>query len=259
MPGEFALDRRLIQVAGKDAEPFLQNLVTNDIGKLATGLVYSALLTPQGKFQADFFVVQQGENLLIDVREELSDALLNRLSLYKMRADIRLEFVDSQVSRGIGEAPAGAFADPRHSSLGWRLYGKNECDGSRVDWDSIRVAHCIPESCIELIPDSTYILEAGFDRLNGVDFTKGCYVGQEVTARMKHKTKLRKGFATIEIHGSVATDDPILANERQVGKIYTVSGNLAIAFLRFDRLGEFELRAGDARVSLLPSHIKTEN
>ena len=256
MPNKSANDRRLIRIEGDDAKPFLQNLITNDIGKLASGLIYSALLTPQGKFMADFFVVSLGGKLLIDVDEKLADSLMGRLSLYKMRADIRIEFVDIQVTRGIGEVPSGAFADPRHSSLGWRIYGASECDRDHVDWDAIRVVHCIPESCIELIPNSTFILEAGFDRLNGVDFNKGCYVGQEVTARMKHKTKLRKGLSTVEIQGSAETGEPILADGREVGRIYTVSGNLAIAYLRFDRLGASQLSTSAARVSLPPTFAR---
>lgn len=253
MPGEIDLDRRLIQIDGEDAKPFLQNLVTNNVEKLANGLVYSALLTPQGKFLADFFMVPFGRTLLLDVHEKLADRTLNRLSLYKMRANVQFEILSEQVCRGIVNPPPGAFADPRHPSLGWRVYGTAECGTDQADWNAIRVAHCIPESCTELIPDSTYILEAGFDRLNGVDFTKGCYVGQEVTARMRHKTKLRKGLATVEINGSARTGDPIWANGREVGKIFTISGKLAIAFLRFDRLGDLELSAGDARVSLLPT------
>ena len=253
MPGEIAKDRRLLQVDGKDAKPFLQNLITNDMSKLSNGLVYSALLTPQGKFVADFFVVPYKESLLLDVHEEMAEDIFSRLSLYRMRAAIKLEFIGAQVRRGLGAAPSGAYPDPRHSSLGWRSYGESEPGGEKIDWNEIRVASCIPESCIELIPGSTFILEAGFERLNGVDFAKGCYVGQEVTARMKHKAKLRKGLAKVEIRGSAKTGDPVLANGRQVGEIHTVSGNLAIAYLRFDQLKDFDLQAGDSFVSVLPN------
>ena len=103
------------------------------------------------------------------------------------------------VRRGTGPAPEGAHPDPRHPDLGWRLYG-DEAGDDGTDFEAIRVAHCIPETGIELTPD-TFILEVGFGRLNGVDFRKGCYVGQEVTARMKHKTELKKGLALVAVHG----------------------------------------------------------
>jgi folate-binding protein YgfZ len=102
--------------------------------------------------------------------------------------------------RGLGDTPDGAFADPRHPALGWRSYGGTG-GAPAIDWDAIRVAACVPETGIELIPNDSYILEMGFDRLHGVDHRKGCYVGQEVTARMKHKTELRKGLVTVTVAG----------------------------------------------------------
>jgi folate-binding protein YgfZ len=121
-----------------------------------------------------------------------------------------------------------------------------------VDWDVIRVAACIPETGIELIPDDSYILEAGFDRLSGVDHRKGCYVGQEVTARMKHKTELRKGLVPVGVEGAAPVGTPVLAGDREVGVLYTQAGGQGIAYLRFDRAGG-EMRAGDAKVTWNPA------
>ena len=104
-----------------------------------------------------------------------------------------------------------------------------------MDWDALRVEHLIPASGIELLPNETYILEADFERLNGVDFRKGCYVGQEVTARMKHKTELRKGFATVSIEGKAPVGTEIVAGDKTAGTLFTQSGGKAIAYLRFDR------------------------
>ena len=107
--------------------------------------------------------------------------------------------------------------------MGWRLYGAEGGDDG-TDWDAIRVAHVIPETGIELTPD-TYILEAGFERLHGVDFRKGCYVGQEVTARMKHKTELRKGLVQVAVEGAAPVGTPILTGDgREAGVLYTQSG-----------------------------------
>ena len=242
------MSRRIIRVSGEEPEKFLQGLVTNDLRKLEFDrIVYSALLTPQGKYLSDFFVLRHDGSLLVDVASVLADDLLKRLQTYRLRAKIVLEFCDVSVARGTGPSPEGALADPRHSALGWRAYGTDLAPEDGTDWDALRVAHCIPESAIELVPDATFILEAGFERLNGVDFRKGCYVGQEVTARMQHKAHLRKGFVTVGIDGAAPIGAQIIAGEKVVGQVFTQSGDKAIAFLRFDRAND-DMHAGDARV-----------
>lgn len=232
--------RTILRVTGPDRTDFLQGLVTNDISRAPA---WAALLTPQGKYLADFLIVPDGESLLIDVDERLADDLLRRLSMYRLRADARIERTALTVARGTGPAPEGAIPDPRHPALGWRLYGAEGDDGT--DWDAIRVAHAIPETLVELIPNETFILEAGFERLNGVDFRKGCYVGQEVTARMKHRTDLRKGLVTVAVAGAAPPGTPILtADGREAGVLYTQSGGRGIAHLRFDRIGAGLTAAG---------------
>lgn len=236
--------RQILRVGGADRVEFLQGLVTNDVTRAP---VWAALLSPQGKYLADFLVVPDGESLLIDVDARLAGDLLRRLSMYKLRSAVELTETDLKVSRGTGEAPPGAIRDPRHEALGWRLYGETESDDG-TDWDRIRVGHTIPESLVELIPNETFILEAGFERLNGVDFRKGCYVGQEVTARMKHKTELRKGLVTVAIDGAAPVGTPILmADGREAGTLFTQSGGRAIAHMRFDRM-DGPLTAGDAAI-----------
>lgn len=239
-----APERQLIRLSGTDRSKFLQGLVTRD--PEPGGIAYSALLSPQGKFLADFFLIDRGEDILIDVSQLFADGFLQRLNMYKLRADVSLEALDLTVARGLGAPPPGAFADPRHAAMGWRAYDGKTADQD-VDWDAIRVAHCIPASGIELLSNETYILEAGFDRMGGVDHRKGCYVGQEVTARMKHKTELRKGFVTVDIDGSAEIGTPIKAGDRAVGMLFTQSGGQAIAYLRFDRAGA-EMTADTARI-----------
>ena len=246
MTGERVEGRVIIEVTGKDRFDFLQGLVSNDVNSSKAGLVYAALLTPQGKYLADFFLLERGEAVLIDVAASLAEGLLKRLSLYKLRAAVDLRIVDLPVSRGLGEPPEGALPDPRHPSLGWRVYGLSG-DAPRIDWDKIRVAAGIPESGIELVPDETYLLEAGFERLSGVDFRKGCYVGQEVTARMKHKTELRKGLVIVEVDGIAPAGTPIMAGDKQAGTLFTQSDGHGIAYLRFDR-ATGDMKAGDALV-----------
>jgi len=246
---ETDMTRRILEITGSEAESFLQGIVTNDLARLDEGLVYTALLTPQGKYIADFFLLRQGDALLLDVDESLAPALMQRLTLYKLRADVQITETDLRVRRGTGPAPEGAQPDPRHPDLGWRLYGAEGGDDG-TDFDAIRVAHCIPETGIELTPD-TFILEAGFDRIGGVDFRKGCYVGQEVVARMKHKTELRKGLTRVAVSGEAPAGTAITTAEgKTAGTLLTQAGGHAIAYLRFDRAGP-GMTAGDARVDPL--------
>ncbi len=236
--------RRILRLSGADTRTFLQGLVTNDVNRLDQGLVYAALLTPQGKYLADFFLAADGDGVLLDADASQADALMKRLSMYRLRADVEISETGLQVKRGTGAAPENALADPRHPDMGWRLYGtEGGDDGS--DWDAIRVAHCIPETGVELTPEA-YLLEAGFEALNGVDFRRGCYVGQEVTARMKHKTELRKGLQVVDIEGSAPAGTEITAGGKPAGTLFTQAGGKAIAYLRYDRARGAELAAGEA-------------
>ena len=252
MMAEQAPGRAVWQITGKDALPFLQGIVSNDVLPLAkgAGIVWAALLTPQGKYLADFFVVNTGETLLIDIADHLSASTLRRLMMYRLRADVQITPVDMPVARGLDPAPSGALPDPRHPALGWRAYGMVGA-APVIDWDALRVAHLIPESGRELIPDESYLLEMGFERLHGVDFRKGCYVGQEVTARMKHKTELRKGLAQVHLAGTASEGDEVTADGKPAGMLHTVAGDMALAYLRFDRTGQ-TLTAGQAQISIVP-------
>ncbi|MEO0485003.1 MAG: folate-binding protein [Pseudomonadota bacterium] len=237
--------RKLLRVGGEDRHAFLQNLVTNDVDGLARGLVYTALLTPQGKLIADFFMVPAGDDILLDIEASVAPALAQRLMMYKLRSAVTLNWDDRQVAQGPGPAPEGAFADPRDPSLGWRAYG--DVAAPLPDWDALRVAAGVPETGQELSAE-TYILEAGFERLSGVDFKKGCYVGQEVTARMKHKTELQKGIVRVRVDGAAEPGDEITCDGKPVGTLHTRVGDEALAFLRFNRI-KGAMRAGAATIT----------
>ncbi|MEL7212989.1 MAG: folate-binding protein [Pseudomonadota bacterium] len=226
-------DRSIFSVTGTDREDFLQGLVTNDVAKLKDGLVYAALLTPQGKYLADFFLVPAEGAILIDVKTDIAVQTIQRLSMYKLRANVEIAESTLKVGCGTGPMPVGAFADPRHPALGWRHYSEAP-QSDDTDWTALRVEHQIPETGVELTPDS-YILEVGFEDLHGVDFRKGCYVGQEVTARMKHKTELRKGLAQVSVSGDAATGADITKDGKPVGTLLSRAGDRALAYLRFDR------------------------
>lgn len=243
----FEAERAVLALKGADCAQFLQDMVSNDVS--GGGLVYTALLTPQGKYLFDFFVFERDGVWFIDVAAARGAALTQRLGMYKLRADVTIEASDLRVFQ-LWESELGDL-DPRGEALGRRYYAQEAPEmGRGPDWDALRVEHLVPETDIELIADDSYILECGFERLAGVDFKKGCYVGQEVTARMKHKTELRKGLARVSIAGQVEPGAPIMAGEREVGVLHTVSGGFGIAYLRFDR-AKGEMRAGEAVVQLI--------
>ena len=255
--------RTVLRVAGEDARDWLQGLVTNDVRRLAPGVaVYAAMLSPQGKYLFDFMMVQDDDGaVLLDVAADSAAALGRRLALYRLRRKVTVEPAEGLgvVLAWGGEAPPEGpivVPDPRDAALGWRVYANDPLaalaemhatPATREEYDALRVAACVPESGIELVPDDTYILEAGFERLHGVDFRKGCYVGQEVVARMHHKTTLRKGLVRVAVDGPAPDPGTEVLSEdgRAAGTLYTVAGGQGLAHLRFDR-AEGSLRAGDA-------------
>ena len=253
--------RKVLRIAGPDRVAFLQGLVTNDVRRIAQGPVYAALLTAQGKYLADFFLTPGGpadtEAILLDVAEPLADGLLRRLALYRLRADVTIEPTDLPVHRGFpplngGPLPDGAWPDPRDAALGWRAVGLTAVpDGPAADYDRARVALLVPDTGTDLVPDDSYILEFGFERLHGVDFRKGCYVGQEVTARMKHKAELRRGLFAVALDGQASPGARIeTADGKEAGRLGTVAGDRGLALLRIDRAGG-ALSAGGAGVRVL--------
>ncbi|MEM9715052.1 MAG: folate-binding protein [Pseudomonadota bacterium] len=241
------MERQVLEISGEDAERFLSDLITNHLppeGELG----YAALLSPQGKYLFDFFVLRRDGGFWIDVAKERAQALGQRLMMYRLRAKVEIKTGTAIVATGLTNKPATAFDDPRSPALGWRDY--DGAPAEDVDWDAVHVENLIPATGIELIADDSYILEMGFERLNGVDFKKGCYVGQEVTARMKHKTELRKGLAHVTVSSAVPVGTEITSNGKSVGTLYTQAGGKGLAYLRFDR-AKGPMQAGDAEVALV--------
>ncbi|MEM1345254.1 MAG: folate-binding protein [Pseudomonadota bacterium] len=265
--GRVALERALLAAEGADARAVLQSVVTNDLEQVAPGrAVYAALLTPQGKYLFDFFLVEAEDGrLLIDTEATRAEALARRLKMYCLRRDARIVPAEGLGvaliwGEGVPVLP-GAVPDPREAGLGWRLYTPDPegalaavglAEGTAQDYTAQRIALGVPEGGLDLIPEETFILEAGFERLHGVDFRKGCYVGQEVTARMKHKTTLRKGLVRVALDGEAAPGTPILTEAgKPAGTLYSTAGGAALAHLRFDR-AVGALSAGAAQVFYTP-------
>jgi folate-binding protein YgfZ len=244
------MEYKRIRVSGSDAVSFLQGLVSNDVTKLLQGPKYAALLTPQGKYICDFFMLSEDSDVSIEVPSALAAGLMQRLSMYKLRADVRLDELPGHLHRGLAEMPQDGWQDPRHEALGWRAWRDAPQTEQVMDWDAIRVAHMVPEYGAELSTDS-FILEMNFEALGGVDFKKGCYVGQEVTARMKHKTELRKGLARVKVEGDARSGAEIFAADgKPAGRLHTRAADEALAYLRFDR-ARGQMRCEDAQITWL--------
>ena len=234
--------RGIVRLSGpiEEQAAFLQDLVTNDVGRAVPGApAYAALLTPQGKYLADFLILKGEAGFALDTAPALAEPLERRLRMYLLRRPLTLERAEEQVGLvwGTDEAPEGAERDPRHPALGWRLYGAR-ADEASADGDLLahRLGLGIPEGGTDLVPNDTYPLEAGFEALSGVDFRKGCYVGQEVTARMKHKAELRKGYRRVRLSGAGEIGAEIrTADGRPAGTLYSNADGLGIAHLRLDR------------------------
>ena len=236
-------DRKVFCLSGEDAKDFLQDLITNNIYKAEDRLSYAALLGPQGKFLFDFFLFTKGGNIFLDCGANQADALAQRLIMYRLRRSVDITMTDLLVTCGLGTGPEAAMLDPRHPEIGWRYYG-GTIDAESVDWTALRIRLGIPETGYELLPDS-YILEMRFEALNGVDFRKGCYIGQEITARMKHKTQLRKGLARASLSKEVPLHTPIIAAGKEIGFVCSQAAGQALIYLRFERASG-ALSAGDA-------------
>ena len=261
------IGRSVISVSGKDSFKFLQGLITSDLPSDLYELSYGALLTAQGKFLFDFLIFSsEKDKFYIDIDDSAKEEFLFRLFAYKLR--LKIEIAETNMSVLLStkklEAPM-SMCDPRNAELGFRTYfddqlfiNKNNYEDllwGKEAYESVRIKNCVPEFGKELISNETYILEANFVNLSGVSFTKGCFVGQEVTARMRHKTKLRKGLKVIRSINSSSLNvlkygSPIFSGPREVGKLLSCSDDFAIAYLRFDRIEE-PLKCDSLRIEIL--------
>lgn len=272
-------DRGLLAVTGPDRLEFLQGLLSNDVARAADGrAVWAALLTPQGKYLHDVFVLPFDGALALDCEGGRRDDLKHRLEGYRLRSDVDIldvtEFYDSLSLLGDGAAQAvgladepGAVADyggglawrdPRHHRLGVRLTLPREAGrpagfahGDPADWDRARLALGIPDGSRDLVPERSILLENGFDELHGVSWDKGCYVGQELTARTKYRGLVRKRLLPVRIDGEPPPPGtPVLAGESEAGELRSGHDGLALALLRLEALETgAPLTAGTARVT----------
>jgi folate-binding protein YgfZ len=282
-------DRGTLAVAGPDARAFLQGVITNDVNKAQPGQsIYAALLTPQGRYLHDFFITELDGVLFLDVAKSRLEDLRARLLKYRLRAKVEVDDV-SRLFRTIallGDGPhdsaslhgfegrGGPFAagfcyvDPRYAGIGARallpasgiegLENAGFTAGDRMAYETLRLHFGIPEGIVDLVQEKTLPMEADFDLLNAIDWNKGCYVGQELTARMRYRGLVKKRLLPVEIEGDVPDiGTPVTFEGAEAGEMRTGMGDQGIALLRLEQVmaavkAEKPLMAGDSKIT--PKH-----
>ncbi len=269
--------RAVLRLSGVDTRPFLQGLISNDVEKIsAERAIYAAFLTPQGKFLHDMFIAADGDDLLLDCEAERMDDLLERLKLYRLRSKVEItpaEYCRVVAIFGDGALPAlglaadaGAatrsgdmvvFVDPRLAGAGARALvpagADVGCLGKEVSadvYDAHRLRLGLPDGSRDIVVDKAILLESGFEELNGVDFQKGCYMGQELTARTKYRGLVKKRLLPVVIEGEALPGAEIIANGKNAGELRSVHEGRGIALIRLEALDSgAPMTAGEARIS----------
>jgi hypothetical protein len=281
-------ERGVLEVAGEDRVAFLQGLVSNDAAKVGPERVlYAALLTAQGRYLHDFMMLDHDGALLLEGEDARLDDLRQRLALYKLRSKVTLQIVSDKfvvvAAFGAGAAPAlglseepgaarpfaggVAYVDPRLAAMGARLL-LPRADGAAAvaalgfasagpdEYERLRLIHGIPDGSRDLPVEKALLIEAGFDELNGIDWQKGCYIGQELTARMRYRALVKKRLVPVAVEGTLPPPDTtVMLGAEVAGEIRTGRDGVALALLRLDAVEKAEagatLTAGEARLTVL--------
>jgi folate-binding protein YgfZ len=269
-----ARDRALISLTGEDRQAFLQGLVSNDVAKATAGrALYAAFLTAQGKYLHDLFIAVDGDRLLIECEAGRRADLLRRLSLYKLRSKVALAEENALVvglyfgegaldtlhlAAKAGEARSEkggvVFVDPRLAALGARAYLPTASlpaeTGIREDYDRFRISLGVPDGSRDLPIEKAILLENGFDELNAIDWDKGCYMGQELTARTRYRGLVRKRLMPVAIEGPAPEfGAPLLLGDKEAGEMRSASGDVGLALVRLEALGQGALTSGASRLT----------
>jgi tRNA-modifying protein YgfZ len=261
MKAAFLPDRGVVKVSGNDARDFLNGLLTTDVALLRPGLGrFGALLTPQGKITTDFLITEappgHGGGFLVDCPRALAQGLADKLGFYRLRAKVGIENLsDSLGVLAVWDGdpalkPDLAFADPRNAALGWRILVPQELAKKAADligaemvdstaYDAHRVASGVPRGGVDFMYGDAFPHETNMDRLHGVDFDKGCYVGQEVVSRMQHRGTARTRTVRIILEGPAPEPGAaILAGDKPVGTMGSAAGHHGLALIRIDRAAD---------------------
>ncbi|HIJ37860.1 MAG TPA: folate-binding protein YgfZ [Rhodospirillaceae bacterium] len=268
--------RALIAISGEDRVAFLQGLISNDVTNLSEGrAVWAAFLTPQGKFLYDLFLAEQDDELLLETETARRTELIKRLGLYKLRSRVSLRAVDDfAVFAMIGKDAARQFdlpgeagaaraldggkviCDPRLAEGGLRLWLADSSllagasAAPMADWDDHRIRLGLPDGSRDLEPEQSLLLESGFDQLNGIDWQKGCYLGQEVTARTRYRGLVKRRLIPVNFDGPPPQPKAIITQQgTDVGVIGSVGRSQALAMIRLDALDATDLLSGETRLA----------
>lgn len=255
-------DRGVVSVSGADAEKLLGGLVTNEVSRLdAAPVLYGALLAPQGKILFDFFIMRTGVGFLLETLRERTGELVKRLGMYKLRAAVEIRDVSADYAVGVvwDGAPQGAeaaqgivvYPDPRLPELGSRVLAPagttsaalaaatGSVEATEAAYHAHRVALGVPEGGRDFVFGDTFPHEALLDQLDGVSFTKGCFVGQEVVSRMQHRTTVRKRVVMITSETDFPDERlPVAIGSAEIGRLGSVFGSRGLALVRIDRVAE---------------------
>lgn len=268
-----AEDRAVLRVSGADRIEFLQGIVSNDVAKAGRDRgVWAALVTPQGKYLHDFFLAADGESILLDCEKARADDLRKRLRRYTLRSDARVEAAGDLVVALSGADPRPApegvacFADPRHGDAGFRAIGEPTAVGEAMaaaglaaadplDRDCRRLALGLPDGSRDLEVERSTLAEANADLLGGIDWEKGCWMGQEVTARMHYRGLAKRRLTPMRVDGPVpARGATVERDGKPVGECRSSAGDLVMVLARTEAIDEAEtgLRSGEAHLRPAP-------
>jgi folate-binding protein YgfZ len=273
--------RSVIAVSGADRIEFLQGLISNDTTKVAPGhAIWAALLTPQGRFLNDMFVADGGgDTLLLETERERAPALAKKLAMYTLRSKAKVEdraavmevavVFGEQADKALGIEKCISYVDPRLPALGVRvlapageaaaiLGSHGFMPATPADYDALRLTLGVPDGSRDLPPEKALLLESGFDELNGVDWKKGCYMGQELTARTKYRGLVKKRLFPVRLDGPLPAPGTLVERDGQeVGEIRSGLGDRALAMLRLDGLqGDGLMAAGTRIVPEMPTWMR---
>lgn len=261
-------DRSVLRVTGADARKFLQGLITNDVDKVREGVaIFAGLLTPQGKILFEFFVAADGEDLLLDCPVSSAAALEKRLGFYKLRAAVAVTDVSEELAvfacwsrEPDWQGASVMFQDPRLPALGYRVFAECspgfESDVTAADYHAHRISVGAPEAVHDFRLGELFPHEADYDQLNGVDFRKGCFIGQEVVSRMEHRGTARSRLVPVDGDAPLPpAGTAITAGDLPLGAMGSSDGARGLALVRLDRAGDaaakgIPIRAGDVALTL---------
>ena len=244
---------KFLDISGEDSSEFLQGLITNDINKCKDGKpIYACLLTPQGKFSSDFFIIKYLNHYIIEIHEKYFDSFYSKLKIYKLRSKVEFKENTDLLSLIIFSKHNPLFGkntiffdDPRNNNLGVKAYIDKKSNDLKLitklkeyEFDiykQILMKNLVPNSTTDLIENKSLLLENNFQNINAIDWNKGCYIGQEITARMKYRSLLKKQIYALELlSGNISPGDDIIQKEINIGSVISKTGQYVLCMLKIN-------------------------